>query len=89
MRLSEIGRSLVPPKTRRRFKDTAEGDAANAPVDAVLEDDIVRVDEVAEAAALGVGEHQPVALHDFIRAALAPNLVAAIAVENQRRALAR
>jgi len=82
------GRS-VPPKTGRRFKYTAEGHAANTPIHAVLEDDIVRIDEMAESAALGVGENQPVALHDLVGATLAPDLITAIAVEHERRALAR
>ena len=79
---------LTPFEAWGRLKHAAERDAANLAIHAVLEDDLARVLEVAQAAALGVGEYQPPALHDGVGSVLAPDFVGAVAMEHQFRALA-
>ncbi len=81
-------RTLAPPKARRRFKNPAEGHAAASPTDAVFEDNVVRIDEVAQASAFGMRQDQPTALNDLVCPVLTPDFVASILIKDERRALA-
>lgn len=46
--------ALAPPVTGRRLEDSAEGHPADATPHAILKDDLMRVEKVSQATALGM-----------------------------------
>ena len=79
---------LADVKTGWRIIDLVEGDAALLVANLVFENDLIWADEVAEAAPFRMRKNEPLVLNDLVSPVFAPNVVAAILVQNERRALA-
>lgn len=75
--------------TRGRFNDLLERYAVQHAARFVFKDNLMQVFKTPHPTPSGMGEQQPFTLDNLVRTALSPNLVTAVAAQDQWRTLAR